>query len=155
MARARLASTSSGLSDEETSRLTSSSARSRCAYRMASSYRRAFSRAVAAWAAKLWSSARSSTPKEAASTPARLLGSTPQGRALPLDVGQRDDVRPTRALDQEEGRVLEGERGWVGEGLQRRGFLLGEAASDPVGDAEGADDRAFGAPRHRQHRAVA
>src|SRR5207248_2895039 len=128
--------------------------------------------AVAACAAKLWSSARSSTPKGAASWPARLIVSTPRGRSRRMSgctmrlrtpaatkravaCGERADLLPPRALDREQARVLEREGGLIGEGLQQRRLAVGEDAPAAVGDAEGADDHALGTHRHRQHGHVA
>src|SRR5206468_7289736 len=61
-------------------------------------------------------------------------------RQLALDVGERGDLLAARALDREQLRVLQRERGLVGERLQQRGLALGEDPAAPVGDAERADD---------------
>jgi len=71
------------------------------------------------------------------------------GRRL---LGQRlGEIAVARLQLSEHARVLDGDDGLVGEGLQQRDPLVGEAADHPVRDTDDADRLPAAQERHRDH----
>src|SRR5262249_4132638 len=70
---------------------------------------------------------------------------------LALDRGQGFDVGATRRLQREQPRVLQGERGLVGEGLGQPDVGFVEGSPGPIAEAEGPDDPIVHDQRYGEH----
>ena len=77
------------------------------------------------------------------------------GRQLALGLGQRRDLRAARRLEREQPRVLQRQRGLVGDRLEQRRLRRGEDAAGRIAEVQRTDDPSLRPERHRQDGGVA